>query len=116
MLSEEVDVIEEILRVYGYNKIEFGEKINASVAKSSRFEDHILQNIAGDTLASIGFYELLSNSLTQPTYNELIKGTKKSAVEIINPLSSDLSVMRQSLTVLRHGGCFIQPQQKKTTT
>ncbi|MGB5692903.1 MAG: phenylalanine--tRNA ligase subunit beta [Flavobacteriaceae bacterium] len=93
----EVDVIEEILRVYGYNKIEFAEKINASVAKTSRFEDHILQNILGDTLASIGFYELLSNSLTQPAYNELIDSTKKGAVEIINPLSSELSVMRQSL-------------------
>ncbi len=93
----EVDVIEEILRVYGYNKIEFGEKISASVAKTSRFEDHILQNIAGDTLASIGFYELLSNSLTHPAYDELIGNSRKSAVEIINPLSSDLSVMRKSL-------------------
>lgn len=93
----EVDVIEEILRVYGYNKIEFAEKINASIAKSSRFEDHILQNIAGNTLASLGFYELLSNSLTQPAYDELIGSSKKSTVEIMNPLSSDLSVMRKSL-------------------
>ncbi|MEN8789088.1 MAG: phenylalanine--tRNA ligase subunit beta [Flavobacteriaceae bacterium] len=93
----EVDVIEEILRVYGYNKIEFAEKINASIAKSSRFEDHILQNITGNTLASLGFYELLSNSLTQPAYDELIGSSKKSTVEIMNPLSSDLSVMRKSL-------------------
>ncbi len=93
----EVDVIEEILRVYGYNKIEFAEKINASVAKSSRFEGHILQNIAGDTLASIGFYELLSNSLTHPDYDKLIGSKGKDVVEILNPLSTDLSVMRKSL-------------------
>ena len=93
----EVDVIEEILRVYGYNKIEFAEKINASVARSSRFEHHILQNIAGDTLASIGFYELLSNSLTHPDYDKLLGSAKKDVVEILNPLSTDLSVLRTSL-------------------
>lgn len=93
----EVDVIEEILRVYGYNKVEFGEKINASVAKSSRFEGHVLQDIVGDTLASRGFYELLSNSLSHPDYCELLANGKKGSVEILNPLSTDLSVLRTSM-------------------
>ena len=94
----EVDVIEEILRVYGYNRIEFKEKLNASVATSSRFEDHIVQNVVGDSLASRGFYEILSNSLSNPDYDSLLgKEDNKGSVPILNPLSNDLSVMRQSM-------------------
>ena len=97
-VTREVDVIEEILRVYGYNKIDVKEKINASVALTSRFEDHILQNIVGDTLASRGFYEILSNSLSHPAYDELLgEEHQKNTVKILNPLSLDLSGMRQSL-------------------
>ena len=97
-VTREVDVIEEVLRVYGYNKIEVKEKINASVALTSRFEDHILQNIVGDTLASRGFYEILSNSLSHPEFDELLgEEHQKSTVKILNPLSLDLSGMRQSL-------------------
>ena len=97
-VTREVDVIEEILRVYGYNKIDVKEKINASVALTSKFEDHILQNIVGDTLASRGFFELLSNSLSHPAYDELLgEEHAKNTVKIVNPLSLDLSGMRQSL-------------------
>ncbi|MGI9546941.1 MAG: phenylalanine--tRNA ligase subunit beta, partial [Flavobacteriaceae bacterium] len=97
-VTREVDVIEEILRVYGYNKIEFKEKTNASVALTSKFEDHILQNIIGDNLSSRGFYELLSNSLSHPEYETLLgKNEKGTSVKILNPLSLDLSVLRQTL-------------------
>ncbi|MFP2997591.1 phenylalanine--tRNA ligase subunit beta [Spongiivirga sp. MCCC 1A20706] len=94
----EADVIEEILRVYGYNNISFGTKINASVAHVDKLDDHRVQNIAGDQLAGQGFYEILSNSLTSPTYTSLSDDLKDSAhITMLNPLSNDLSVLRQSL-------------------
>src|SRR5690606_22153250 len=64
-VTREVDVIEEILRVYGYNNIDFKEKLNASIAKSSRFENHKIQDVIGNTLAAMGFHEIMTNSLVQ---------------------------------------------------
>ncbi|MFC4721636.1 phenylalanine--tRNA ligase subunit beta [Geojedonia litorea] len=94
----EADVIEEILRVYGYNNIKTTEKLNASISQTSRFEDYKLQNIIGDQLASQGFYEIMSNSLTSPKYIALSpKLNEAHNVEMLNPLSQDLSVLRQSL-------------------
>ena len=97
-VTREVDVVEEILRVYGYNKIQFKSKLNASVSESSRFADHKVQQITGSLLASLGFNEILNNSLTSPTYASLNDAFKEDYnVKILNPLSTDLSVMRQSL-------------------
>ncbi|GGW42778.1 phenylalanine--tRNA ligase subunit beta [Arenibacter certesii] len=97
-VQREVDVIEEILRVYGYNNIEFTEKLNASIAPSSKFEDYKIQNIIGDQLASNGFNEILANSLTSPEYNKLSSDIKEEqTITMLNPLSLDLSVMRQSM-------------------
>jgi len=97
-VQREADIIEEILRVYGYNNIATTEKLNASISNSSRFEDHKLQNIIGNQLASQGFYETLANSLTTPNYIALSEQLKEEHnVVMLNPLSNDLSVMRQSL-------------------
>ena len=97
-VTREVDVIEEILRVYGYNKIQFKSKLNASVSKSSRFADHKIQQVTGTLLASLGFNEILNNSLTSPVYASLNDAFKEDYnVTMLNPLSTDLSVMRQSL-------------------
>lgn len=97
-VQREVDVIEEILRVYGYNNIEIKEKLNASVATSTNFEPHRLENIIGELLVSRGFYETLSNSLTHPEYQQYLEPAKaERAVKLLNPLSAELSVMRQSL-------------------
>ncbi|WP_037319544.1 phenylalanine--tRNA ligase subunit beta [Salegentibacter sp. Hel_I_6] len=97
-VQREADVIEEILRVYGYNNIEFGEKLNASVANSSKFEDYKLQNLIANQLVGQGFYETMANSLTTPTYTELSEQLKESHnVKMLNPLSQDLSVLRQSM-------------------
>ncbi len=97
-VQREVDVIEEILRVYGYNNIDFKEKLNASIATSTRFEDHKLEKLIGDMLASRGFYEIMTNSLTSPDYDKLLgTNSEESGVAILNPLSTDLSVMRQSM-------------------
>lgn len=97
-VQREVDVIEEILRVYGYNNINFTKKLNATVAKASRTEDYKVQNIVASQLNSIGFHEMMANSLTTPEYiklSELLKDEYN--VTMLNPLSHDLSVMRQSM-------------------
>lgn len=94
----EADIIEEVLRVYGYNNINTTEKLNASISNTSRFEDFKLQNVVGNQLAAQGFYEILSNSLTSPVYVNLTENLKETNnVVMLNPLSNDLSVMRQSL-------------------
>ncbi len=97
-VQREVDVIEEILRVYGYNNIAISKKLNATVAKSSRTEDYKVQNVVSNQLNSLGFNEMMANSLTTPDYikhSVLLK--EEYNVKILNPLSIDLSAMRQSL-------------------
>ncbi|MDR6300384.1 phenylalanine--tRNA ligase subunit beta [Mesonia maritima] len=97
-VQREVDVIEEILRVYGYNNIEFNEKLNASISNSTRFEDYKLQNIIAHQLVGQGFYEMMANSLTSKNYVDFSEDLNAAHnVEMLNPLSQDLSVMRQSL-------------------
>ena len=97
-VTREADVIEEILRVYGYNNIETTKKLNASISHTNKFEDYKLQNIVANQLAAQGFYEILANSLTTAKYIELSEQLKQEHnVEMLNPLSQDLGVMRQSL-------------------
>lgn len=97
-VQREVDVIEELLRVYGYNNINFKQKLNASIATTSPFEDYKIQNIIGDFLAARGFYEIMTNSLSTASYNDLNEDLKEEqTVKIINPLSNDLSILRRSL-------------------
>ena len=97
-VQREADVIEEILRVYGYNNIKTSEKLNASISSATRFEDYKIQNIVGNQLASQGFFEILSNSLTTPNYVALSEQLKEEHnITMLNPLSNDLSVLRQSL-------------------
>ncbi len=92
-VTREVDVIEEILRIYGYNNIEIPNQIRASLNNSSRPEKDDVQNSLSDLLSANGFNEILSNSLTKSVYS----GDLDHAVKILNPLSSDLDVMRQSM-------------------
>lgn len=97
-VQREVDVIEEILRVYGYNSIKIPNKINASVANSARTEEFKVQNIIANQLCSLGFHEMMANSLTTSNYIGLSEQVKEEeTVAMLNPLSSDLSVLRQSL-------------------
>ena len=97
-VQREADIIEEILRVYGYNNVGTTEKLNASISNSTRFEDFKLQNVIGNLLASQGFFEIMANSLTTPKYVELSEDLNPAHnVEMLNPLSNDLGVMRQSL-------------------
>jgi len=97
-VQREVDVIEEILRVYGYNNIKTPNKINASVSNSSRTEEFKVQNIIANQLCALGFNEMMANSLTTSNYvaySEQI--LSEETVTMLNPLSNDLSVMRQSM-------------------
>lgn len=97
-VTREADVIEEILRVYGYNNIETSSKLNASISNASRFEDYKLQNLVGNQLAAQGWFEIMANSLTSANYLKLTEQLKaEDNVEMLNPLSQDLGVMRQTL-------------------
>ncbi|WP_300438685.1 phenylalanine--tRNA ligase subunit beta [Christiangramia sp.] len=97
-VQRESDVIEEILRVYGYNNIKIGDKLSLSVANSSKYEDYKIQNLIATQLTAQGFYETMANSLTTAAYNNLSEELKEEyQVEMLNPLSQDLSVLRQSM-------------------
>ncbi len=97
-VQRDVDVIEEILRVFGYNNIAISEKLNASIAPTSKFEDHKLQHVIGNQLAAQGFFEIMANSLTSPEYSKLSKiQNEDTAIKMLNPLSNDLAVLRQSM-------------------
>ena len=96
-VQREADIIEEILRVYGYNNIEFSHKLNTSISFDSNKETKV-ENIVANQLTALGFNETMANSLTKPEYAALSENINEEAnVEMLNPLSNDLSVMRQSL-------------------
>lgn len=97
-VQREIDVIEEILRVYGYNNVAFSNKLHATVFNAPRNEDYKIQNTIATQLNSHGFHEMMANSLTTASYVDLSEQLNPSNnVTILNPLSADLSTMRQSL-------------------
>ena len=97
-VQREIDVIEELLRVYGYNNIDFSKKLNATVSKSPRNEDYKIQNVIASQLNSQGFNEMMANSLTSASYVALSDVLNPANnVTMLNPLSADLATMRQSL-------------------
>ena len=93
------DVVEDILRVYGYNNVEMPEQLKSSlVIKGEEDQKHKLENLVGEQLVGAGFNEILNNSLTKAAYYEDLNSyPKERLVSIVNPLSSDLNVMRQSI-------------------
>ncbi len=97
-VTREADVVEEILRVYGYNNIHFSEKLNASISKTLLVEDYQVQNKIAAQLNGQGFFEMMANSLTSAKYISLSDAiSTEETVTMLNPLSQDLSVMRQTL-------------------
>jgi phenylalanyl-tRNA synthetase beta chain len=92
-ITREVDVVEEILRIYGYNNIEIPTQVRASLNNSTRPEKDAVQSQLSDLLTANGFNEIMSNSLTKSAYSSDLD----KAVKILNPLSSDLDVMRQTM-------------------
>ncbi|GHT57348.1 phenylalanine--tRNA ligase beta subunit [Bacteroidia bacterium] len=97
-VQQDVDVIEDILRIYGYNNVLPGDEVKSSLSYSVKPDSHRLQQIIAEQLTAAGFNEIMNNSLTKSAYYEgLTTFPIEEAVKIINPLSADLSVMRQSL-------------------
>ena len=93
------DVVEDILRIYGYNNVEIPTQLKSSLTiLGEEDKAYHLQNVIGEQLVGCGFREILNNSLTKTSYyTELNKYTEETTVKVMNPLSSDLGVMRQSL-------------------
>ena len=88
------DVVEDILRIYGYNNVEIPTQLKGSlVIKGDEDQKHKLANLVSEQLVGAGFNEILNNSLTKAAYY----GENDKLVRIMNPLSSDLNVMRQTL-------------------
>jgi phenylalanyl-tRNA synthetase beta chain len=92
-VTRECDVTEEVLRIYGYNNIVIPTKVNASLAYTEKPNKENVQNLIADMLTANGFLEIWCNSLTRSAFSK----NPEEAVQILNPLSSDLNVMRQNL-------------------
>ena len=97
-VQREADVIEEVLRIYGYNNVEISEHVNSSLSYSQKPDKEKIQNTISDILSANGFNEIMCNSLTKSDYyNNLESYKPENLVNIFNPLSNDLNVMRQTL-------------------
>ncbi|MEJ7780529.1 MAG: phenylalanine--tRNA ligase subunit beta [Daejeonella sp.] len=92
-VTREVDIIEEILRIHDYNNVDIPTQIRASLNYTVKPDKEAMLNQVADLLTGNGFFEILSNSLTRLSYSS----NPEQAVKILNPLSNDLDVMRQSL-------------------
>ncbi|MDP4238980.1 MAG: phenylalanine--tRNA ligase subunit beta [Bacteroidota bacterium] len=97
-VQRDVDVVEDILRIYGYNNVEIGLTLKSNLSFVSKPDSYKLQNLIAEQLTAQGFNEVLNNSLTKGSYyTGLTSFPAANSVKIINALSSDLSVMRQTL-------------------
>ena len=94
----ECDVVEEILRVYGYDNIALPQHMKMSVCATPKPDPEAVRNAVSNFLAANGFVEIMNNSLTKGDYyKDLQTFPAANSVQIVNPLSQDLNVMRQSL-------------------
>ncbi len=97
-VQREADLVEDVLRVYGYNNIEISDHVNSTLSYAPKPDKARLQNVASDFLTSNGYTEIMSNSLTKAAYYEDSQSyPAERCVKILNPLSQDLNVMRQTL-------------------
>ncbi len=97
-VQREADLVEDILRIYGYNNVEIPQQVRSTLSYAPRPDRTKLMNLTADFLTSNGYTEIMSNSLTKAAYYEKTESYPASrCVRIMNPLSADLSVMRQTL-------------------
>lgn len=98
-VQRDVDVIEDILRIYGYNNVEFSENVKSNLSyKTATDRGYQLQNLISEQLCGSGFNEIMNNSLTRSAYyDELTTYPVSHCVMLMNPLSADLNGMRQTL-------------------
>ncbi len=97
-VQREADVVEDILRIYGYNNVEIPQRVRSTLSYAPKPDKNKIANRAADMLTANGFMEIMSNSLTKKAYYQgLTSCPAERCVEIINPLSADLNVLRQTL-------------------
>ena len=97
-VTREIDVIEEILRVYGYNNIQLKNKLNSSISNSSKITKHKIENVVAEQLVGHGFFEIMTNSLTSKNYIQFGNSSDENEfVKILNPLSSDLAILKNTM-------------------
>lgn len=97
-VQREADLVEDILRIYGYNNIEIPTHVNSTLSYVQKPDRTRLMNMTADFLTARGYTEIMSNSLTKGAYYENLQAYKaENCVKILNPLSADLNVMRQTL-------------------
>ena len=96
-VHREADVVEEILRIYGYNNVEIGDHVNSTLYYPDKPDREKLRNIIADMLTANGFSEIMCNSLNPASFYETGDFDRDQLVMLANPLSSDLNAMRQSL-------------------
>lgn len=92
------DVVEDVLRIYGYNNVDFSRNLRASLSfKTITDSSNELRELISNQLTATGFNEILNNSLTAESYYEGLTDEHHAPVKLLNPLSNDLNVMRMSL-------------------
>lgn len=96
-ISQEVDLIEEVIRIYGYNNIEIPSVVHSSLSHAESPDREKLRNTISDLLCGMGFTEIMANSLTQSGYLDLLPSAKGQEVELLNPLSPELNILRPTL-------------------
>ncbi len=97
-VQREADLVEDVLRIYGYNNVEIPTQVRSTLSYAQKPDKNHLYNMVADMLTARGYTEIMSNSLTKAAYYENLECYKAEyCVKILNPLSTDLNVMRQTL-------------------
>ena len=92
-VERECDVVEEVLRIYGFNEINFSNKMSISISSNERSFSYKIENVISNYLISLGFKEIMNNSLT----NNSLKLFNRKSIKVINSISNDVSELRTTL-------------------
>ncbi len=96
-VTREIDITEEVLRIYGYNNIDIPEKINTSPSIPKLKSNHSIQQKISNHLVSLGGYEIMNNSLVKREYGNFLNEESNNHISLLNPLSNDTAILRKSL-------------------
>ena len=96
-VTREIDIAEEVLRIYGYNNIEIPEKINSSHSIQQKISNHSIQQKISNHLVSLGAYEIMNNSLVKREYGNFLDEKSNNHISLLNPLSNDTATLRKTL-------------------
>ena len=96
-VTREIDIAEEVLRIYGYNNIEIPKKINSSPSIPNFKSNHSIQQKISNHLVSLGCFEIMNNSLVKRQYSNFLNEKSNNHISLLNPLSNDTAILRKSL-------------------